>query len=127
MAGQPFVALSHHIIVAWLSNMENREEKRGCCREKGKGKQTGCERQTWLIEPKTRTEKKRGRAEERYVGKERPTSDPDEHQLDEDRDRNVSAIMARQAATEMSESSSWFGESRNLCKQGQSRGPRRVL
>ena len=25
---------------------ENREEKRGCCREKRKGKQTGCERQT---------------------------------------------------------------------------------
>ena len=44
MAGQPFVALSHHIIVAWLSNMENREEKRGCCREQRKGKETGCER-----------------------------------------------------------------------------------
>ena len=27
---------------------ENREEKRGCCREKWKGKQTGCERQTGL-------------------------------------------------------------------------------
>ena len=25
---------------------ENREEKRGCCREKRKGKQTGCERKT---------------------------------------------------------------------------------
>ena len=27
---------------------EKREEKRGCCREKRKGKQTGCERQTVL-------------------------------------------------------------------------------
>ena len=31
---------------------ENREEKRGCCREKRKGKQTGCESEENLVQPK---------------------------------------------------------------------------
>ena len=37
-----------NLTISTQSSRENREEKRGCCREKRKGKQTGCERQTWL-------------------------------------------------------------------------------
>ena len=35
-----------NLTISTQFSRENREEKRGCCREKRKGKQTGCERQS---------------------------------------------------------------------------------
>ena len=39
---------AQNLTISTQFSRENREEKRGCCREKRKGKQTGCERQTVL-------------------------------------------------------------------------------
>ena len=36
-----------NLTISTQFSRENREEKRGCCREKRKGKHTGCDRQTW--------------------------------------------------------------------------------
>ena len=38
---------AQNLTISTEFSREKREEKRGCCREKRKGKQTGCERQTW--------------------------------------------------------------------------------
>ena len=38
---------NQHLTISTQFSRENREETRGCCREKRKGKQTGCERKTW--------------------------------------------------------------------------------
>ena len=43
---------AQNLTISTEFSREKREEKRGCCREKRKGKQTGCERQTSLS-PKT--------------------------------------------------------------------------
>ena len=40
---------AQNLTISTQFSRENREEKRGCCREKRKGKQTGCERQTSYI------------------------------------------------------------------------------
>ena len=40
---------AQNLTISTEFSREKREEKRGCCREKRKGKQTGCERQTVLI------------------------------------------------------------------------------
>ena len=37
---------AQNLTISTEFSRENREEKRGCCREKRKGKETGCERQT---------------------------------------------------------------------------------
>ena len=37
---------AQNLTISTQFSRENREEKRGCCREKRKGKQTGCERKT---------------------------------------------------------------------------------
>ena len=39
---------AQNLTISTEFSREKREEKRGCCREKRKGKQTGCERQTVL-------------------------------------------------------------------------------
>ena len=36
-----------NLTISTQFSRENREEKRGCCREERKGKQPGCERKTW--------------------------------------------------------------------------------
>ena len=45
---------AQNLTISTQLSRENREEKRGCCREKRKGKQTGCERKS-LFSPTSRT------------------------------------------------------------------------
>ena len=48
---------AQNLTISTEFSREKREEKRGCCREKRKGKQTGCERQTLFVEPNERAKR----------------------------------------------------------------------
>ena len=63
---------AQNLTISTEFSRENREEKRGCCREKRKGKQTGCERQSiYSLTPDPSTSP---RAAPRNLGRSRAIS-----------------------------------------------------